>query len=149
MTNIKLTRNPAENQNALPDKPSELIRVALRDLKEAEASPDYAVVMDEWHEPDSDGVCLVCLAGSVMAGTLKSDIDRKVFPHHFDKGTKRKLEALDYFRDGDILCGFNELGIPYPFQETEVEAPQYDGDNPEEFHEYLTDLADALMEGGF
>jgi hypothetical protein len=57
-----------ELQDTLPNKPSELIRVALKDLEEAERDPHYEVEMCTWHRPSSTtGVCTVCLAGSVLA----------------------------------------------------------------------------------
>lgn len=33
----------------LPEKPSELIRLALRDLETVEANPHYEVNMASWH----------------------------------------------------------------------------------------------------
>lgn len=54
----------------LPDKPSELIRLAVADLERAEASPDYIIDMGCWHEPIPNGLCAVCFAGAVIAGTL-------------------------------------------------------------------------------
>ena len=52
----------------LPDKPSELIRLALSDLEKCEGDSRYEVDMNEWHVPTQKGhVCYVCLAGSVMA----------------------------------------------------------------------------------
>ena len=38
----------AQTQNALPDKPSELIRVALSDLEKTEADDRYEVHIEEW-----------------------------------------------------------------------------------------------------
>lgn len=38
----------------LPDKPSELIRLAIKDLETCEASEKYAIFMGAWHEPVDD-----------------------------------------------------------------------------------------------
>ena len=35
----------------LPDKPSELILIALKDLRAAEASEKYDINMEDWHNP--------------------------------------------------------------------------------------------------
>lgn len=50
----------------LSDIPSIAIRQALADLAKCEADPKYRIYMRAWHDP-KDGVCLVCLAGSVLA----------------------------------------------------------------------------------
>lgn len=68
----------------LPNKPSELIRLAVKDLVLVENDKRYSVNMHEWHTPwfvDNDYdidyeseesviICSVCFAGSVMAKTL-------------------------------------------------------------------------------
>ena len=53
----------------LPDKPSELIRLALADLRKCEADPRYLIDMAQWHRPVTSELCHVCLAGAVMART--------------------------------------------------------------------------------
>lgn len=53
-----------------PKKSSELIRMAIYDLLWVSKNPQYKIDMKEWHTP-SDGVCKVCLAGAVMARTLR------------------------------------------------------------------------------
>ena len=51
----------------LPNKPSELLKVALTDLELVEGDSKYRVDMRNWHTPQYDKTCEVCLAGSVMA----------------------------------------------------------------------------------
>lgn len=55
-----------------PDKLSDLIRLALDDLRKCEENPQYTINMHVWyhHSPDNNR-CMVCLAGSVMAQTLQ------------------------------------------------------------------------------
>lgn len=75
----------------LPDKPSELLQLALNDLEAAEASGQYNIDMSYWHSPGPQGrpmrdfpghsgdnrdvyknsLCTVCMAGSVLAMTLE------------------------------------------------------------------------------
>jgi hypothetical protein len=84
----------------LPDKPSELIALALADLAKAERSKRYIVNMGFFHEPTNMNTCIVCFAGSVMAGTLKSNPDELFGPYDFDVDTKDKLLWLDSLRSG-------------------------------------------------
>lgn len=91
----------------LPDKPSELIRLALADLEECEKDPRYAIGMVRWHAPE-DGRCVVCLAGAVMAKSLDAPIDQFVVPEDDQKA----LYALDEFRVGNILQALLYMGYP-------------------------------------
>lgn len=120
----------------LPEKPSELLKLAMLDLEKVEADPRYRVDMGEWHKPN--GRCSVCLAGSVMAKTLglppnkddpfydgrrrRAEIIRWRLPDYrtspaspdVDPTISFKLFALDCFRNGDITCAFGYLGIKRP-----------------------------------
>ncbi|MCY4259158.1 MAG: hypothetical protein OXC91_02685 [Rhodobacteraceae bacterium] len=115
----------AMRENALPDKPSELIRLALRDMEACEGDAAYNVHFQHWHKPERarrgdprselTGACLVCLAGSVMAKTLGAFPHEELVPSHFKEDgelnspVRGKLMALDCFRAGDVLGGFFEL----------------------------------------
>lgn len=50
---------------------SDVLELALRDLKMVEKDEKYEVKMTEWHQPISYSKCQVCLAGSIMAKSLK------------------------------------------------------------------------------
>lgn len=112
----------------LPNKPSELILLALQDLAKARRDKKYYVDMATWHYPDSStNRCVVCLAGSVMAFTLKKSINKYLFPDDFAQDTRDKLIALDYFRKGIISSGCRVLGIELPFDDfDDVEIPNYE-----------------------
>lgn len=92
----------------LPDKPSELIRLALADLALCAADPNYRIDMGQWHMPE-DGVCQVCLAGAVMAKTLNASRADYLCPEDFPENRK-KIKALDDFRDGLVCEALDELG---------------------------------------
>ncbi len=79
------------NGNKLPNKPSELLEVAMHDLSLVERSSKYKVDMWSWHKPTGAGYCEVCMAGAVMAKTLH--VDSKVYKtaSSFDARTDRKL----------------------------------------------------------
>lgn len=99
-----------ETFNALPLDPSELLTLAANDLRAVGDNPDYQVYMGDWHAPDGR-VCSVCLAGAVMAGTLKVPKDAVCIPSFYrprDDSLQFNpsdtdffaLVALDYARMG-------------------------------------------------
>jgi len=99
--------------NKLPDKPSELLILAMEDLEKVEKSDHlYTIDMGSWVEHDYyDGKCAVCHAGAVMVGTLGADIKKSYDPSDFDPDTKRKLRAIESIRRGDIDAFLYDLKI--------------------------------------
>mgnify|MGYP007059427276 CR=1 FL=1 len=99
----------------LPDKPSELIRVALEDVKKVENTPGYKVDLREWNVVHSDGKCHVCLGGSVLVercGAKKGEgLSKSLENGTIDSVVYSKLTALDMFRLGDVEQGLSFLGI--------------------------------------
>lgn len=90
----------------LPLVPSELLRLAARDLKAAFSRPDTEINMGLWHEParmPHRNMCTVCLAGAVMIGALGNypDIDKTqpLMPAYFDDDATL-LHALNMARLG-------------------------------------------------
>ena len=138
-----------EVKQKLPNKPSALIRIALKDLELCENDGRYCVTMDEcWHEPTFNGKCNVCLAGSVMAQTLKMPITRLLFTEDLDE-EENKLIALDCFRQGDIDSGLTELSMnisDYKIDSCRRIISYHD--NPKLFKSQLLALADDLAKEG-
>ena len=97
----------------LPDRPSELLRLAVNDLEKAERSPKYEIEMGHWHFPLDDDLCTVCMAGAVMAFTLDVPHDEEyaVLSRSFDADTRGKLHALDDFRRGYVGDALRILGM--------------------------------------
>lgn len=95
----------------LPAKPSALIDLALDDLEWVEGNPKYRVAMGFfWHVPNGK-VCLVCLAGAVMAHTLKAPM-RAIMPSEScDTTTCDRLISLDWFRTGQVGEGLARTGL--------------------------------------
>ena len=114
----QVTTQVRRNQDALPDAPSELIRVALDDLDWAEKHPDRFIIdMTGWHKWDVESQkCHVCMAGAVMARTLHIP-DVQTFPvlliADFGSDVRGKLVALDLFRSGYIHTALNRMGFSY------------------------------------
>lgn len=110
-----MAKSKAKKPVTLPDKPSELIRVALADLEAVERSKKYVVNMGTWHEPKGTPggtKCEVCLAGAVMAKSLKNNPAKNLIPDEdFEDDLPGKLNALDSLRMGDVPLALGELGF--------------------------------------
>lgn len=133
----------------LPDKPSELIRLALSDLRKCEGDPNYEIRMEEWHRPGTDGeTCWVCLAGSVMAKSLNAERDCFLYPTDFGTEGWKKLQALNSFRNGNLVYGLQYLGIhEKPGIAFTTRITSY-SDNREQFHLDMESLAALLQNHG-
>ena len=131
----------------LPRLPSDLIDVALHDLYRAEKDPLYEIDMNTWHswninEFDDEPVskCEICLAGAVIAGSLKADLETELTPDCYAPATAKKLNSLDYFRSGNIRDGLEEIGFTLPAGwKSFREYPEYHYD-PNKFKAYLRRL---------
>lgn len=90
--------------NQLPDKLSDCLELALRDLEACEADPAYRIYMDDWHWPSkSKTKCRVCLAGSVMAKTIGVPIGEYASPYGLEDcgdHDSSRLSALNDLRLG-------------------------------------------------
>ena len=143
---------------SLPDKPSDLLILALADLAKAESDPTYDIHMGEWHVPfrrrlkdkptdrcrKYDHFCSVCFAGAVMAGTLGQEAGRKLIPEHFEPALHDKLQALDCFRTGDVSLGLMQLKIDVDqWTGYDKAVPYYDSDG--EWRKAMNELALRLQ----
>ena len=134
----------------LPDKPSELIRLALADLRKCEADPRYVIDMAEWHRPVTSELCSVCLAGSVMARSLGRDIWIDLVPSTFESDTRNKLHALDYFRSGHVGLALATMKAPEEIIsriEFDRKITPYDS-SVMRFYKDMARLADDLEKAG-
>ena len=141
----KMATTTTTTTTTLPEKPSELIRLALKDLATCEASPKYRIHMDAWHQPsEKDEKCLVCLAGAIMAQTLESDPKTDLPPGHFGLRIWLAMQALDCFRTGAVGEGLDHLDYRRPLDvPSDWHIPKY-RDSPEQFKGKLRVLADKL-----
>ena len=132
----------------LPDKPSDLIRVAIADLEKCEADPSYSIDMSEWHRPSGE-VCRVCLAGAVMAKTQATDPREDVSPGSITDGHDwNALRSLDDFRTGDWGCALEFWGIDQvPAGLVRHKVIRYSND-PALFKADMLKAAEILAEAG-
>lgn len=141
-----MTRKPKKTR--LPDKPSALILLALKDLAAVERSKEYMVNMGQWHRPMSNGRCSVCLAGAVMSKSLKAKGSDYLFPSNFSTYKHAKLLALDYFREGEIQSGLNEMGVsPVDLRFDDISVARY-ADNQKQFKSDMRAMAARLRRFG-
>lgn len=131
----------------LPNKPSELIRVAIADLKKAEKSRLYKIDMGTWHEPN--GKCAVCFAGSVMAFSCKANPKEEYVGTEWGKLNERKFEALNAFRRGCCNWAFNDMRLSITAGEKfKREIIPYEK-SPKIFKQQMSQLATDLAKAGY
>jgi len=124
----------------LPRKPSELIRLALSDLRKCEAAPDIKVNMNYWLVPIPGG-CAVCLAGAVMRQSLGMIPQKGLTPSSCDLDVQDAdaLRALNEFRCGRVALGCRGLGVDSQLM-LDRSVPEYEEDR-EAFHAAMQQLA--------
>ncbi len=110
-----------------PGKLSDLIELAIADARKLDRTR-YTPMWMTWHRPRTDGKCMVCLAGSIVAGTLgcPTDVTIEIATSESadpesetisDEAWRRALWALDSARDGDWTAAFRALHRAYPDNE--------------------------------
>lgn len=137
-------------EDPLPEKLSALVRLAVADLVACERDPAYRISMETYHAPLDDLCCWVCLAGAVMAGHLRAAPSREALPSNYPLSIRRKLEALDCFRRGDVVDALSYLDED---TKTLAKVGAYWRIVPYErdiglFKEQMRALADRLEEAG-
>jgi len=131
----------------LPDKPSELIRLAVEDFTKCEAACDkFEIDMAEYCHT-VDGKCHVCLAGAVMAQTLgcngtfegRGEVWR-------DKDLNRKMEFLNCIRLGFIGHALEHIGgyDTKKYEHLDRDVIGYWGPHKETFKRQVLKIADDL-----
>lgn len=137
----------------LPTKPSALITLALKDLELCEKSKSYKINMGLWFRRLGKVTCSVCLAGAVMAKTLK--IKKPTICQESSPGNCRdrvhinSLLSLNYFRTGYCSGAFTYLNL------SEQEGVVFNRpitsyhDDSELFKEQIKELATDLKKAGY
>jgi hypothetical protein len=120
-----------------PEKLSELIRMALKDLATVEADPRYKIDMLEWHRPECRGhlgtamepLCSLCMAGAIMACRLGAAPDEYLVPGSFSGDWAKALSAVN-----DFSMGFVDAAVE-GYTEVEVKQPVHDDCVPFRYNE--------------
>ena len=125
------------------NEPWTLIRDAIHDLTLQEKQKGVEIRMGHWHS-QYGGVCLQCLAGSVMSRRLGADTDAHKYPDSFPEDVEARLHALDDLRCGATDHAYCELKLVRPASLPDhVTIPRY-LDGPDAFKETMLKLADLL-----
>lgn len=100
----------------LPEKLSDCIDLALKDLRAVLRSPrQFRVNMGTWFESYGK-YCTVCFAGSVMAQTLGAvGSGYELHPNSFSDHNRVRLFALNLIREGWVGHAVVETGMYLPF----------------------------------
>ena len=93
------------NNIALPDTLHETLTLAVKDARTLDRKR-YRPNFFYWHSPWND-VCLVCLAGCIVAGSLSFGRDQEMLTCSVDHKTHSKLQAVNCCRLGDWNYAFN------------------------------------------
>ena len=101
-----------KKQIKLPEKLSGLISLAVKDCHRAQKSKRYKLDMKSLHVPNrpEEGKCSVCMAGAVLAFTLKVPSDREIHCWDDIPDGSRKFRAIDFAREGSLMMALDELG---------------------------------------
>ena len=125
------------------NEPWTLIRDAIHDLELQEKQEGVRIDMGIWHDLGG-GVCYQCLAGSVMSRRLGADTDDHASPDNFPRDVRARLDALEYFRRGDIHVAYRRLKLEFPDTlPARAPIPEYE-DDPSAFKSAMLKLADQL-----
>ena len=105
---------------------AELMTIAVDDMEELMNDTNYLFNAHYWHNPDEHlpSICRICMAGAVMANSLKCPKTIERFPRHYDIDTYHKLHAIESARTGDIEDAYYNLG------KFEVEVDAFDVTQP-------------------
>lgn len=142
----------------VPKTLGELMTLALKDLEAVEADPNCKVSMSDWVKRDTeDGhtFCYVCLAGAVMAKTLKgfeyvmdpyaikTHSRRRLCVDDFGREWDSALKSLDWIRNGFLRPG---LGVFYERVSEPLVHCAYLGWSLPQHHQRFMDIPDDDLE---
>jgi hypothetical protein len=136
----------------LPDKPSAILRTALKDLTKIENNPiSFEVRMDDWVITNAkSGKCEVCLAGAALIHTCgmgAKDLDW----NDVSEELNGKLEFINLCRHGSIRFALSFL-LPsnedIPDDLPQFKVPDYSPVDKHQFRSKMNEIADMLESKG-
>ncbi|SRR6266852_4842596 len=167
-------RTATKKQVILPMVPSQLIDIAIKDMRKALAKK-WVINMSTWYNPktkveckvDDDTiierytVCSGCAAGSVMAFSLANanQLKVKLEPDNFKKNSQQLL-AIDHLRQGEAAEAAVQLGLidgRYSDYEKYLalsslnnkSIPYFDQQKPEPFFKAMKAFSAKLKKAGY
>lgn len=113
---------------------SGVLELALKDLELVGKDKSYRVNFGAWHTTNERSkLCHVCLAGAVIAKTLKCPPYITTYPSSFTNKAQKRLHALNDVRTGDVIQAINRLHPKFKFGmlvEMEIGTPMGVWDAP-------------------
>ena len=111
----------------LPNTLSGLLHLAVADAQKVARKPGYKLNMTVWHWPERKvrtkrTVCDVCMAGSVIANTLKVRRTHNTEPWDLPHALQPKIEAINSMRLGLFSTALAELHPKLPVTDEQREA---------------------------
>jgi len=105
--------------SALPDKPSELLELAINDALEVEKMPGWELDMHIWLQRFDQNTCSACLAGSVMLRQLGVAPTRvaSLLEYGLSLRDEDKVHAINFLRAGDIATALHLLRLTNPLED--------------------------------
>ena len=128
----------------LPNNLIDLLKIAVKDLKKCKADPKYNIEMGLWHEPERNGKCSVCIAGAIIAKTLKTNIAEEKSPHQFRHKSSDiywKLVLIDKIRCGTWTPILFEILI-WDIPNIDLQKYNLEEGNLDEWEKLIKDLKD-------
>jgi hypothetical protein len=121
------TKKPKVNLARIK-KLSTLLALGLKDLLKQERAKNCAVNMGDWLVRSKSGVCVACLAGSVLKWSLgMRPTLRGIGPHEMgNDDIASRMFALNELRSGRVSEAARELGLPTYVPDRDV--PYYSWD---------------------
>lgn len=129
----------------LPDKLSELGRLALRDMDEVLKNPKYKLDMGEWHR-QIHNTCHVCLAGCIMARTFKIPFSERSNPVKFDE--REKLWALHDLQSGYVHMALTTFGVTIKHKDCPPDFNGYADSDPAKWRKQIEIVLTELESKG-
>jgi len=94
----------------LPNKLSGLLRLAVKDCRKAQKSKKYKLNMRVLHEPpNKKGKCEVCMAGAILAFTMKVPINSYILSFGAAPYAEHELHTVDLARQGRFVDALHKL----------------------------------------
>ena len=137
--------SPPYSLDLLPNTLADLLATAIDDARQLDLNI-YHPSSVNWHWPSEQGMCHVCLAGSVLARAFHSSPHRFLMPWMFSLDTDRKLYALNHVRYGrwmDAYVMLHEAPTPHVISKQlrslpNPSSPDFEG--WQHFRNHLTSL---------
>ena len=130
MNHVSATSMKKKKELLLPEKLSDCIELALKDLNLIVNDSNYTIDFENWHKPiknqfSNEVKCSVCFAGSIMAKTFKKPIKDGIHASDFTHYNEERFNALDYVRKGWISAALGYMDITHPTWEEDINQNDY------------------------